>query len=112
MRPGDIYNLYIRFKHPAQGGKVRPALVMSVQQGQALVVVVKITGSKPTRHFPNRIPLLNWRSHSTGLIKPSYAEIDTLTVINPYTTASTYRGLLHPTDFNRVLIAFRRFHNV
>ncbi|OLN23156.1 hypothetical protein BTO30_04075 [Domibacillus antri] len=85
MKPSEIYDIY--FPYPPrqvdeQGrtGKERPALIVTVNGGQAIAISIKITKSAPNQWFPACIPILNWRM--AGLEVPSWAEISTINPIN------------------------------
>jgi hypothetical protein len=110
MKPGDIYDVVFPFKPPlppdGTSDKGRPALIMSISpNGTALVLMVKITGTAPTRRFPNRIEIVHWQQ--AKLEKKSYAEIDSEGYFD-LEDAETYRGTLNPNDFNRILNAYIR----
>lgn len=51
--------------------KERPVIVAHVSQGEALVLVVKVTGHGPRPEFPGEVRLLDWEQ--AGLSKPSVA---------------------------------------
>jgi hypothetical protein len=110
MKPGDIYDVVFPFKPPLPPGgtsdKGRPALIMSISSdGTALALMVKITGSAPTRRYPNRIEIVHWQQ--AQLDKLSYAEIDSEEYFD-LEDAETFRGTLNPKDFNNILNAFLR----
>ncbi|WP_342559606.1 hypothetical protein NSQ95_09630 [Psychrobacillus sp. FSL W7-1457] len=82
MKAGDIYDVVFPFKPPlpADGSfaKGRPALIISVSQdGTALALMVKITGTAPTNRY--RIKITYWQE--AMLNKPSYAEIDSENIL-------------------------------
>jgi hypothetical protein len=110
MKPGDIYDVVFPFKPPlpldGSSEKGRPALIMSISpDGTALALMVKITGSAPTRRFPNRIEIVHWQQ--AKLDKKSYAEIDSEEYFD-LRDAETYRGTLNSIDFNNILVAYLR----
>lgn len=105
MKPGDIYDVIFPFKPPLPPDgttvKGRPALIISISpEGTALALMVKITGSAPSRRFPNRVEIVYWQE--AKLDKKSYAEIDSEEFFN-LEEAETYRGTLNPIDFNKIL---------
>lgn len=114
MKPSELYDIYFPYQEghiddQGRAGKTRPALIMTAEKGTAIAISVKITKSKPTTYFPNRIPIFNWQS--ANLTVPSFAEIDTLLPI-PLEASLPLRGELHPVDFKNVLRAFRALHEV
>ncbi|WNS75181.1 type II toxin-antitoxin system PemK/MazF family toxin [Bacillus sp. DTU_2020_1000418_1_SI_GHA_SEK_038] len=109
MKAGEIYDLYFPFKPPIKpgeaAGKTRPALILSIStDGTTTAILVKITGSKPSSSFPNRIQIVHWRA--AGLEKQSYAEINSSLPFDFSTVPHTYRGELQESDFNRVLSSY------
>ena len=108
MKAGDIYDVVFPFKPPlpadGSSAKGRPALIISVSQdGTALALMVKITGTAPTNRYPNRVKITYWQE--AMLDKPSYAEIDSEEYFN-LEDAETYRGTLNSIDLNNILMAY------
>ncbi|WP_342568155.1 hypothetical protein MKY09_09360 [Psychrobacillus sp. FSL K6-4046] len=108
MKAGDIYDVVFPFKPSlhADGSfaKGRPALIISVSQdGTALALMVKITGTAPYNRYPNRVKITYWQE--AKLDKLSYAEIDSEEHFN-LEDAETYRGTLNPFYLNNILIAY------
>lgn len=108
MKAGDIYDVVFPYKPPlppdGTSQKSRPALIISVSPtGDALALIVKITGTGPTDRYANRIEIDYWKH--ANLEKLSYAEIDSEELFD-LTNANTYRGTLNPLDLNKVLKAY------
>ncbi|KEZ49267.1 hypothetical protein AZ46_0214485 [Metabacillus indicus LMG 22858] len=108
MKPGEIYDIVFPFDPPDHGYKLRPALILKVDNGQALAVAIKITGTGPKPQFPHRIPITFW--NYANLSKMSYAQIDSQTLLN-IQHLPAFRGNMHPSDLNRVLTSYLMLHS-
>lgn len=97
---GEIYDMYFRYKEKP-GGKKRPGLIIAVNDGEAIAVACKVTGSEPTTFFPNRIHIEHWQQ--AGLDKESWVEIDTQRQISVRLPRPEDKyGDLHTDDLRKV----------
>jgi hypothetical protein len=108
--PGGIYDIYFQYENPQQGGSYRPVLILGFKGNHALAIGLKITRSGRTPHFPYRIPIIYWRH--AGLRSPSWVQYDWYNEIPATTRFRKFYGIMHPYDFQRVLSAFRSYHNI
>jgi len=113
VKPGEIYDIKFPYKpgtidEQGQTSKIRPALVITTEK-QTIAIFIKITKSKPTENFPHRIPILNWRR--ANLNNPSYAEIDSILLLEIDNTPLPYRGTLISSDFKHILNEFIKYHD-
>jgi hypothetical protein len=100
--PGDIIEAYF-VNENGVGGKVRPCLILQVDNNISIALALKVT--KKARH--NRVPLYNWRL--SGLVYPSHAQYDNAQAI-PLTGKEKLIGKAHPSDFKRVVDHFHSSH--
>lgn len=72
---GDIWLAYVEFSDHPGVGKVRPVVVVDVQESRCTVVAAKVT-SKDLRSDGSGkcVPIIDW--DLCGLRKPSYIRID------------------------------------
>ena len=73
IKPGQIWLTYLHYIDKPTIGKVRPVLILHVEEDHANVVVLKIT-SKPVRPESNDIEIADWAS--CGLVVPSSIRTD------------------------------------
>lgn len=72
---GDIWLAYVEFSDHPGVGKVRPVVVVDVQESTCTVIAAKATSRDLRADSSGKcIPVLDWQS--CGLRKPSYIRID------------------------------------
>lgn len=79
IKPGQIWLTYLHYIDKPTIGKVRPVLILHVEEDCASVVALKIT-SKPVRPESNDIEISDWAS--CGLVVPSSIRTDFVFRIN------------------------------
>lgn len=72
---GDVWLAHVEFSDHPGIGKVRPVIVLEVQDKRCIAIVAKVT-SKDLRADGSGqcLPILDWQD--CGLRKPSYVRID------------------------------------
>ena len=102
-RPGEIWLAYLHFSDRPDIGKVRPVLIVGVQEDAPLAVVLKVTSKNP-EDGRRSVPLAGWES--CGLRKPSYVRVDQIFELTPESLlGKAPLGTLEPADFSAVLHA-------
>lgn len=72
---GDIWLAWVEFSDHPGVGKVRPVVVLDVQEDVCLVIAAKVTSKNLEADGSGKcIPILDWRR--CGLRKPSYVRLD------------------------------------
>ncbi len=72
---GDIWLAWVEFSDHPGVGKVRPVIVLDVQDNRCLVIAAKVTSKDLQADGSGKcLPIIDWQA--CGLRKPSYVRID------------------------------------
>ncbi|MEA4900479.1 type II toxin-antitoxin system PemK/MazF family toxin [Desulfitobacterium sp.] len=72
---GEIYWIEVGYEDSPEESKVRPAIIVSEEDGAILILVAttSVPPHDPPKYYDQfKIPILNWRK--AGLLKPSWVQ--------------------------------------
>lgn len=95
---GDVWLAYVEFADHPGIGKVRPVIVLDIQDGRCLVIAAKVTSKDLRADGSGKcLPILDWQE--CGLRKPSFVRIDQVFELS-------YEKLLREAPIGRVNRAY------
>ena len=114
---GDIYWIEVGYEDSPEESKVRPAIIISEEDGTLLILVAttSVPPHDPPKYYDQfKIPILNWRK--AGLLKPSWVQGYKLIPLmkadlSKLVKRDGFIGRMPELDFNYLLTEVERIQN-
>ncbi|MDA8228464.1 MAG: type II toxin-antitoxin system PemK/MazF family toxin [Desulfitobacterium hafniense] len=114
---GEIYWIEVGYEYSTEESKVRPAIIVSEEDGALLILVTtkSVPPHDPPKYYDQfKIPILNWRK--AGLLKPSWAQGSKLIRLmkedlSKLVKRDDFIGRMPELDFNFLVAEIERIQN-